>query len=115
MIQMGLSDLQMKTQIIVTTLHLFWNILFVNCFGFGIIGTGISSFITNALGLFLNIQYVNQREEFDKICTTSLLDSRVLENTSTYLKIGLPNMTIIMLDWTCFEITAVLSGYLGVG
>lgn len=104
----------MKTQIIATTLHFFWNILFVNQLGLGIIGTGISSFLTNTLGMVLNIYIISQREEFDQICAVSIFDKRVFENTSIYLKIGLPNMIIIMLDWTCFEITAIMSGYLGV-
>ena len=33
---------------------------------------------------------------------------------ATYLKIGIPNMTIIVLDWTCFEISSLLAGILGV-
>lgn len=80
----------------------------------GIIGTGVSSFLTNVLGLSLNIYIVSQREEFDHICSVSIFDKRVFENISIYLKIGMPNVTIIMLDWTCFEITAVMSGFLGV-
>ena len=104
----------MKTQIFVTVLHLLWNILFIMYLEMGIIGTGISSFITNSLGLFLNMMIVQNREDFDQICSISIFDKRVYDNIWIYLKIGLPNVTIIMLDWTCFEITAIMSGFLGV-
>ena len=62
----------------------------------------------------MNLYIVSQREDFDQICSVSIFEKRVYENISIYLKIGMPNVTIIMLDWTCFEITAVMSGYMGV-
>lgn len=106
----------MNTQIIVTVLHFFWNLLFISYFGFGILGTSLSSFLTNGMGLALNLYFVanSQGEDYDKITTISFFDSRIYENMGIYLQIGLPNVAIIMLDWTCFEVTAVMSGFLGV-
>lgn len=97
-------------------LHFFWNVLFVTYLDLGILGTSISSFLTNVVGLALNLHLVAsaQGEDFDQITAISIFDSKVYENMDIYLRIGLPNVTIIMLDWTCFEITAVMSGFLGV-
>ena len=38
----------------------------------------------------------------------------MLENTETYLKLSLPNVAILMLDWTCFEASSLMAGYLGI-
>ena len=104
----------MKTQIIVTILHLLWNILFVTWLDLGIAGTGISSLLTNLVGLYMNINLTKKIEGVDQICSISIFDLRVFENIPVYMKIGIPNMTILMLDWTCFEVTSVMAGYIGV-
>lgn len=36
------------------------------------------------------------------------------ENLAIYLKIALPNVIILMLDWTCFEASSLMAGMLGV-
>lgn len=116
MIQMGLTDQQMNTQILVTLLHLFWNILFIEYLNLGIAGTGVSSLLTNLLGLILNMYMTNSKEGIEEARDVSIFDSRVLEKTgaSMYLQISLPNVVVLMLDWTCFEASSLMAGYLGV-
>ena len=43
-----------------------------------------------------------------------MFDEIVWKDLSTYVKIGVPNMTIILLDWTCFEVSSLMAGVLGV-
>ena len=110
MIQMGLSERQMNTQIAVTFFHILWNILFVTYLELGIVGTGISSLLTNILGFFINCYLTSKSEEIEEANSVSIFDKRVIENMGIYLKIGLPNVAILMLDWTCFEVSSLMAG-----
>jgi len=98
----------------VTILHVLWNILFVTYLDLGIVGTGISSFLTNLLGLTINCVLTSYKKELVDANSVSIFDYRVYENMGIYLKIGLPNVVILMLDWTCFEASSLMAGYLGV-
>lgn len=80
----------------------------------GIAGIGVASLLTNSLGLILNMYMTSCNEEIQQTCRISIFDSRVMENIMIYLKIGLPNVTILMLDWTAFEASSLMAGYLGV-
>lgn len=104
----------MNTQIVVTALHLLWNILFIKFLNLGIAGIGLASLLTNLLGLILNVYITSTHEEIALMNSVSIFDSRVMENTMIYLSIGMPNVTILMLDWTAFEASSIMAGYLGV-
>jgi Na+-driven multidrug efflux pump len=44
----------------------------------------------------------------------SIFNKKVYSNIKEYLTIGIPNMIVLILDWTCFEISSIMAGLLGV-
>ena len=53
----------MYTQIVVTVLHVVWNIIFIEELGLGISGIGLSSLLSNLIALIANIYMTHSREE----------------------------------------------------
>ena len=43
-----------------------------------------------------------------------MYDKRVFKNWDIYLSISLPCMMILILDWSCFEASSLMAGYMGV-
>lgn len=80
----------------------------------GVVGTALASLLTNTQVLAMNYYLTSREEDLHDALHVSIFDPRVRQDLATYLKIGLPNMTIILLDWTCFEITSLMAGILGV-
>ena len=80
----------------------------------GVVGAGIASFITNTKVLALNLYLTSIQEDLEAVNAVPLSNPQVWTDFGTYLRIGLPNLMIILLDWTCFEISSLFAGLLGV-
>lgn len=104
----------MNTQLVCTLSHCLYNHLFVNVLSYGVVGTALASLITNAQVLLLNLVFTKRIPELQEALHVALCEEVVFQDMATYLRIGIPNMTIIVLDWTCFEISSLLAGILGV-
>lgn len=103
----------MNTQIIATFLQVFLNYLIIYRLDLGLIGLGISTLITNAFILALNMYQTAVEPSLKQSQIVSILDARVYTNLRSYLQISFPNICIILLDWTCFQNMVILAGYFG--
>ena len=54
------------------------------------------------------------QEDLKEALAISFFDKKVFENLSTYMMISLPNIVIILLDWSCFQCSALMVGLIGV-
>ena len=114
LIQMGKANLQLYTQLICTVSHTSTCWLLVTHLEMGIRGLTIASFITNLAIFVINHFMMAMQVEFEESLTVSFFDPQVRENIGSYLMIGLPNMTIILLDWMCFQASSLMAGVIGV-
>ena len=80
----------------------------------GIAGTSLASLITNLLTLLINIYLTNTTENLKSATKVSFFDERVFKNLDVYLSIGMPCMMILILDWSCFEVSSLMAGFIGV-
>ena len=80
----------------------------------GIEGITLASFLTNLLVLILNIWLTNATNFLEIANRISIFDLRVYKNLKTYLSIGIPCVMILVLDWSCFEVSSLMAGYIGV-
>ena len=104
----------MKSQVISLPMHILFNYIFVRVFDFGVVGCGIASNLTYAFLLFSNIFQANQLADLDDALRVSIYEKRVWTNLREYLSFGVPNLLIIFLDWACFEMLTLFSGYFGI-
>ena len=105
----------MNLQIVTIVLHYGWNILFVTNMGWGLVGTAICSGITgatNLAGLIIYLEYFatgDLRKSWflmpDRDSFVGLLD---------YLKLGIPAMMMICLEWWTFEIQTFMASFISV-
>jgi hypothetical protein len=80
----------------------------------GIEGTTLASFCTNLLVLITNIYLTNITRSLKKANKVSIFDKRVFKNFDVYLSISIPCMMILILDWSCFEVSSLMAGFMGV-
>ena len=99
---------------ICTVTHTITCYLFVTYLDMGVRGLAVASFLSNLTILTLNHFMIVSQKEFEESLTVSFFDEQVRENVGSYLMIGLPNMTIILLDWMCFQASSLMAGVIGV-
>lgn len=80
----------------------------------GMRGLALASFMTNVTIWIINQILMSRQSEFEEALAVSLFDPQVRENIGSYLMIGVPNMTIILLDWMCFQASSLMAGVIGV-
>ena len=115
LIQMNYPGITMKSQIFGTVTSVLWNYIFVIKLNWGVVGTGFSFTITTFLVWIINMIYTKCLKDVDVIEARKIhfFDSQVYRSIWQYLKISLPNMFLMFLDWSSFEIMTLISGSLG--
>lgn len=106
----------MYVQIAGTVLHVGWNCLFVLVLKWGVTGTGLAATLTNLLILIGNIIVTNRAAGLEdalavKLCAPSVIQPSELKKQ---LRIGLPMMLIMFMDFTSFQVMTLFAGDLGV-
>lgn len=102
----------MMTQIISTTLHLFWCNLFVMDFGWGVEGASLATCITYSTNFLCILIYTTLIDK--ELRQTWSYDPMIFKYWKSYLHLGIPGTLMIMLDWWVYEIINLESGYLKV-
>ena len=102
----------MCLQIVTTSLHYFWNQLFVENMNLGIIGTCYAStvtMLTNLIMITLISSFVDKIKDAwffpNKDCLVGILD---------YIKIGVPSMLVGCLESWSFNIQTLMATYVSV-
>jgi Na+-driven multidrug efflux pump len=111
---MGKSNLQMNTQMLCSVVHVAGTWFLVGYMELSIKGLAISSFITNAFAFVHNHHYITSEADLQDALKVSMMDLSVRQNIGTYIKTGLPNALIILIDWSCFECSSMIAGLIGV-
>ena len=99
-----------------TTIHLIGNYVFVVILNKGIAGTAYATLITNLYSLGYNLYYTWVQVDMAQINKVSFFDKQIykFKLIKTYLSLGVPNITIIFLDWICFQTSSLIAGTMGV-
>ena len=111
---MDKSHLQMNSQFVGTVTHGLLTYLFVSKMQMDIKGTALTSILTNLQILLANKWLMEAEPDLAEALEVRFFDKKVPENLGTYMSIALPNMTIILLDWTCFQCSALMVGLIGI-
>ena len=111
---MDKSHLQMNSQFVGTVTHGLLTYLFVSKMQMDIRGTALASILTNLQILLANKWLMEAEPDLAEALEVRFFDKKVPENLGTYMSIALPNMTIILLDWTCFQCSALMVGLIGI-
>lgn len=61
-----------------------------------------------------NLIITSRQDDLTEALEIKLTDSRIYNDMYTYFKIGLPNIAVIFVDWSTYEIMTLISGYIGV-
>ena len=80
LIQVGHSKIQMYVQIICSVAHILWNYILVNKLSMGVVGSGLSSILTNFLLLLGNVLLTNYQENLKDACKVSICEKQVFKN-----------------------------------
>ena len=116
LVQMDLGSIQLKSQLVSTSIHLLANYIFIIVLSFGLKGTGIATLITNAYSFAYNLYYSSIHEDLKEINSVPFINKTTfnLRHIKVYLSLGVPNITILFLDWIAFQGTTFMAGFLGV-
>lgn len=58
--------------------------------------------------------HISKDKDIIEACKVAFFDKQVGKQKLQYLKIGIPNMLLMFLDWSCDAVTTLVSGHLGV-
>lgn len=114
LVQTDHSKEQMNVQVFLAFVHILWNYIFVIVLDLGVIGSGISSTITNILLFIGNWYYTNILDDLKEANRVSQFDKNVNNGLIDYLKIGIPSMVVMILDFLSQNIMTLLCGYIGI-
>jgi len=91
----GKTDLSMYSQIPSPLLHIMFCYLFIEFFGFGIIGCGIAMTLTNFY-IYCSQNYLLRKYVplASKALKVSITDRRNFQNLCVYCKLALPSMVL---------------------
>lgn len=106
----------MYSQLAGTVSHIIWNTIFVNKLQLGVIGTGVAASLTNLVMFLFNVILTSFASDVQEATQISFTDSKVMSwsESKQQLRIGIPSFLTLFIDFTCYEITVLLSGYLSI-
>jgi len=104
----------MSTQFWGLLMHVALSYLFVFYSEFGVTGTALATFFSNLFIFLVNEARTLAETDLSEVNATRFFDRNVHRNFGDYLRIGIPNMLVIFIEFTSYEIMVLLVGYLGV-
>lgn len=107
---LGRSTVVMWIQLMCTVLHYLWCYLFVNKFQLDIKGTALATTLTYFLNFIVTTLYVSTIKELRP--AWFLPNRNSFRGLCEYLKLGIPTVTIMLVDWSSFEIMTLIAGYI---
>jgi multidrug resistance protein, MATE family len=102
----------MTAQMVGTILHALWCYIFVIKLNYGVAGAGIAMTTTYLVQYLVIIIYAYCLPQISQALSCPGKQSFV--GWGEYLAISLPATLMICAEWWCFEILALLAGYIGV-
>ena len=110
----GKSDICMYCQMISPFIHVVVCYVLAIKLEYGVIGIGISGFITNFSVYKLQNYYMRNLELIKEANEVTMWDPRNRQNLKEYLKLGIPSMLFIIIEWSVFDISTIIAGYFGI-
>lgn len=104
----------MKCQIFSPLIHAVICYSFTILFDFGVVGCGLSGFVTNLIIFALQNYYMQKVESCQSALAVKYNDSRNFQNICGYLGLAIPSMLFIVIEWSVFDALSIMSGTLGV-
>lgn len=104
----------MYTMIVTSTLHFGWCYLFVFVFHWEIIGVSLATIITYFSNFALITFYCKYGTNDKDIKKAFFVTKDSFRDTKGYLKVALPSLTMLCLEWWSFEVLAFMAGYISV-
>jgi len=104
----------MTTQAWGLLMHIGFSFLFVTYLKFGIMGTALATFFSNLFIFVVNEMKTKAQEDLIELTSVRITDPNVNRDFYEYLKIGIPNMLTLFMEFASYEIMILLVGYLGV-
>ncbi|CDW76683.1 na+-driven multidrug efflux pump [Stylonychia lemnae] len=109
----GRTNIQMVIQLITTPLHALWSYIFVTRYELGLQGTAIATITTtliNSVAITLYVTFFVP--ELKEAWFLPTRDS--LRGMGQYLKMALPSMLMVCLEWWTFEIQTFFASFISV-
>ncbi len=100
----------MYIMIITSTLHFGWCWLFINYFNLQIIGAGFATFITYFLNFFISTLYCMKTGDSTIRRSFFFPTLESFQHLATYLRVAIPSLTMLCLEWWSFEVLAFMAG-----
>jgi MATE family multidrug resistance protein len=93
-----------------SSLHFLWCWLFVNYYDFQIVGAGIATFITYFLNFLVTTIYCKNTSDETIKKSFFFPTYKSFQNIATYLRVAVPSLTMLCLEWWSFEVLAFMAG-----
>jgi MATE family multidrug resistance protein len=97
---------------ITAILHLWWCFLFVNILHWDVLGVSLATFLTFFSNFIIVTAICYRDKELEGMYFFITRES--FNDVWDYLKIGIPNASMVCLEWWFFELLALLAGYISI-
>jgi len=107
------TNVAMVIQLVTTTLHIVWSYIFITYFEMKLVGTAISNTLTAVLNLATILIYTSYNlPELKEAWFFPGRDS--FTHLGEYLKVSIPTMLMVCLEWWTFEIQTFFASFISV-
>jgi len=82
--------------------------------GFGFKGVAYAAFLTNSLIFVVQNYFIRKEEKVEKALTVKFFEKRILSGLGKYLKLAIPCMFFVLIEWSAWNIQIIMAGLIGV-
>jgi MATE family multidrug resistance protein len=109
----GVFYLVLKVQVAAMFYHLAVCYILTHVFDYQLVGIALANSITHISTLIFLVFYITFSKDVVKKDSWHFINADSFKGIGEYLRYGLPSMFMTVLEFWCFEMLIVMSGYLG--
>ena len=94
--------------------HFFFCYLLAIQLEFGLVGIGIAGVCSNLILFLLQNYYVRNLVVAKEASTVKFMDKRNFENFGPYIKLAIPSLFFITVEWSLYDIQLLISGLISI-
>lgn len=108
------SDISMYCQLSSPLVHYSFAYLWALHFELGLVGIGLAGVCSNLFLFLLQNYFVRNLAVAEEANKVKFADRRNFENFGTYLKLAIPSLFFITVEWSLYDIQILISGIISI-
>jgi Na+-driven multidrug efflux pump len=110
----GESKITVYTQVFAPILHPIFIYIFTSYLNLDVKGIGYAMFFTNTSILYIQKFFIRREQKVQVALKVSILDKRIYSSLFAYVKLAIPSLLFIYIEFSAWNFQQIMAGMLGV-